>query len=105
MIFKVFTQKNTIRYENILPDILYNYNHTPHSSTGFTPEYLAQENLPEEDRLKAVQNLRNAAMKMIEFRGVPKLKYTLEINDYVRILQRTLEKNNIFKKKYHPQWS
>ena len=90
--WKYFTYKNTLRYIDILPELVAAYNHSYHRSIGTTPSKVTSGN---ENKIwrklygKKVKNRLNA------------VKYRLQVGDQVRISKE----RRVFKKSYLPSWT
>ena len=82
--WRYFTAKKTMRYLNILPDLVYSYNHSEHRSIGRPPALVNSENEGEVFRTLYRNVLDN----------VQPVKYKFKIGDQVRIskIKRKFEK-------------
>lgn len=94
-LLKYMTANKTLRYLNALPDLIYSYNATPHSSLG---GYFAPKDVNEKNRDQVFNILYGAYLKK------RKRKHNFEIGDTVRIsnLQPASEK---IRKKNAPNFS
>ena len=90
--FRFFTDRNTLKYVNVLQDLMDSYNSTIHSSTGFRPREVDREN-EVQIRKKLCQKWRRTSEKV-----TPR---SLKEGDQVRISIA----RHTFRKGYLPQWS
>ena len=89
--WKYFTWKNTLRYVEILPDLMYSYNHSYHRSIKMKPALVNKSN--EKD---VWETLYGSLSKTTS-----KAKFKLQIGDQVRISKQ----RRTFKKGYLPSWT
>ena len=82
--WRYFTAKKTMRYLDMLPDLVYSYNHSEHRSIGRPPALVNSENEDEVFRTLYHNVLDN----------VQPVKYKFKIGDQVRIskIKRKFEK-------------
>ena len=82
--WRYFTAKKTMRYLDMLPDLVYSYNHSEHRSIGRSPALVNSENEDEVFRTLYRNVLDN----------VQPVKYKFKIGDQVRIskIKRKFEK-------------
>lgn len=107
MLNRAFTQFGTVRYLELIQDIVQNYNNTVHSATQFKPTDLHKPDLDEKIRLAAYDNLQSNATRMIEQSGATN-EQGIRPGDHVRVALKTIEsvaKLGKMRKKYLPQWS
>jgi transposase InsO family protein len=86
--YKYFTYKNTLKYLDILDDLIYSYNNTYHSSIKMTPVDVSIHNEQEVSRRLYPPKNTN-------------LKFKFNIGDQVRISKA----HRAFQKGYLPSWS
>ena len=89
--FKYFTDYNTNKYIDVLPDLVTNYNNTVHSSTKLTPRDASMK----KNELKVWRNLYPDRYKIN--RQNPKFS----VGDRVRITK----KKKVFEKGYTTRWT
>ena len=89
--FKYFTDNNTYRYMDALPDLVEDYNNTVHSSTKLTPIEASKE----ENELKVWRNLYPDRYK------TSRLNPKFSVGDKVRITK----KKKVFEKGYTTRWT
>ena len=89
--FKYFTDNNTNRYIDALPDLVEDYNNTVHSSTKFTPIEASKE----KNELKVWRNLYPDRYK------TSRLNPKFSVGDEVRITK----KKKVFEKGYTTRWT
>ena len=89
--FKYFTDNNTNRYIDVLPDLVEDYNNTVHSSTKFTPIEASKE----KNKLKVWRNLYPDRYK------TSRLNPKFSVGDEVRITK----KKKVFEKGYTTKWT
>jgi transposase InsO family protein len=88
--YKYFTANNTLRYMDILPQLVLGYNYSIHSSIGMAPA-----NVKPTDEIYIRQ-------KLYGLKGKEKSKkYKYRIGDHVRISKA----KRVFKKGYLPNWT
>ena len=87
--YKYFTENNTLRYVDILPQLVNGYNHTTHRSIGMAPAHVSRKH-----EMKLRQKLYGKT-------GAVSKKYKYNISDYVRISKA----RRVFRKGYLPSWS
>ena len=97
--WRYFTAKKTVRYIDILPDLVYSYNHTVHRSIKMRPTDVTVDN--EKQMWHTLYDDDD------DDDGVKHVKYKFKIGDQVRIskIKRTFEKGylpSISQKKYSP---
>ena len=90
-IWKYFTDSRTIRYIDVLPDLLEDYNNTVHSSTEFTPVEASKN----KNELAVWRNLYPDRHK------ISRLTPKFSVGDEVRISK----KKTTFKKGYTSRWT
>ena len=89
--FKYFTDYNTNKYIDVLPDLVEDYNNTVHSSTKLTPTDASKE----ENELKVWRNLYPDRYK------TSRLNPKFSVGDKVRITK----KKEVFEKGYTTRWT
>ena len=89
--FKYFTDYNTNKYIDVLPDLVEDYNNTVHSSTKLTPTDASKE----ENELKVWRNLYPDRYK------TSRLNPKFSVGDEVRITK----KKKVFEKGYTTRWT
>ena len=89
--FKYFTDNNTNKYIDVLPDLVEDYNNTVHSSTKLTPTDASKE----ENELKVWRNLYPDRYK------TSRLNPKFSVGDEVRITK----KKKVFEKGYTTRWT
>ena len=89
--FKYFTDNNTNKYIDVLPDLVEDYNNTVHSSTKFTPVEASKK----ENELKVRRNLYPDRYK------TSRLNPKFSVGDMVRITK----KKNVLEKGYTARWT
>ena len=89
--FKYFTDNNTNKYIDVLPDLVEDYNNTVHSSTKFTPVEASKK----ENELKVWRNLYPDRYK------TSRLNPKFSVGDMVRITK----KKNVLEKGYTARWT
>ena len=89
--WKYFTDNNTYKYIDVLPDLVEDYNNTVHSSTKLTPIEASKE----ENELKVWRNLYPDRYK------TSRLNPKFSVGDEVRITK----KKKIFEKGYTTRWT
>ena len=89
--FKYFTDYNTNKYIDVLPDLVEDYNNTVHSSTKLTPVEASKE----ENKLKVWRNLYPDRFK------TSRLNPKFSVGDKVRITK----KKKVFEKGYTTRWT
>ena len=89
--FKYFTDNNTNKYIDVLPDLVEDYNNTVHSSTKFTPVEASKK----ENELKVWLNLYPDRYK------TSRLNPKFSVGDMVRITK----KKKVFEKGYTTRWT
>ncbi len=88
--YKYFTAKNTLRYIDVLQDLVNAYNNTSHRSIGMVPANVTKRHeLEIRQRLYGVKNIKHSK------------KYKYNVDDEVRISKA----RRTFKKGYLPQWT
>jgi hypothetical protein len=85
--FKYFSYKNTLKYTDVLDDLLHSYNNTYHRSIGMTPSQVDTSN-------------ENTIAKRL-YPIKPKPKWKFDVGDKVRISKA----KRVFKKGYLPNWT
>ena len=85
---RVFTRRGTYKWLDILPDLIYSYNHTRHSGIGKSPDSVTKDNQAELQRKQYLKTPDH-------------IKYKLKVGDHVRISKV----KGIFAKGYEPNWS
>lgn len=90
-IFKYLAYTESLRYIDVLPNIIHSYNNTYHRTIKMTPNQVNDKNI-----LQVYDNIRES-QKIPDRKKKPKLK----IGDYIRI---TKDKN-VFQKGYLPNWT
>lgn len=91
--YRAFTAKNTLKYINILKDLVRGYNHSKHRTLGMSPANVT---------LKNEQQVWDNVWKPLwqkDFNKKP--RYTFNVGDYVRISKA----RRTFKKSYLPAWT
>ena len=83
--WRYFTAKKTVRYIDILPDLVYSYNHTVHRSIKMRPTDVTVDN---------EKQIWHTLYDDDDDNGVKHVKYKFKIGDQVRIskIKRTFEK-------------
>ena len=89
--FKYFTDNNTNKYIDVLPDLVEDYNNTVHSSTKFTPVEASKK----ENELKVWRNLYPDRYKK------SRLNPKFSVGDKVRITK----KKGVLEKGYTARWT
>ena len=89
--FKYFTDNNTYKYIDVLPDLVEDYNNTVHSSTKLTPIEASKE----KNELKVWRNLYPDRYK------TSRLNPKFSVGDEVRITK----KKKVFEKGYTTRWT
>ena len=89
--FKYFTDYNTNKYIDVLPDLVEDYNNTVHSSTKLTPIEASKE----KNELKVWRNLYPDRYK------TSRLNPKFSVGDEVRITK----KKKVFEKGYTTRWT
>ena len=89
--FKYFTDNNTNKYIDVLPDLVEDYNNTVHSSTKFTPVEASKE----ENELEVWRNLYPDRYE------ASRLNPKFSVGDEVRITK----KKKVFEKGYTTRWT
>ena len=89
--FKYFTDNNTYKYIDVLPDLVEDYNNTVHSSTKLTPVEASKE----KNELKVWRNLYPDRYK------TSRLNPKFSVGDEVRITK----KKKVFEKGYTTRWT
>ena len=89
--FKYFTDYNTNKYIDVLPELVEDYNNTVHSSTKLTPTDASKE----ENELKVWSNLYPDRYK------TSRLNPKFSVGDRVRITK----KKTVFEKGYTTRWT
>ena len=89
--FKYFTDYNTNKYIDVLPELVEDYNNTVHSSTKLTPTDASKE----ENELKVWRNLYPDRYK------TSRLNPKFSVGDKVRITK----KKEVFEKGYTTRWT
>ena len=89
--FKYFTDYNTNKYIDVLPELVEDYNNTVHSSTKLTPTDASKE----ENELKVWRNLYPDRYK------TSRLNPKFSVGDKVRITK----KKTVFEKGYTARWT
>ena len=89
--FKYFTDYNTNKYIDVLPELVEDYNNTVHSSTKLTPTDASKE----ENELKVWSNLYPDRYK------TSRLNPKFSVGDKVRITK----KKTVFEKGYTTRWT
>ena len=89
--FKYFTDYNTNKYIDVLPELVEDYNNTVHSSTKLTPTDASKE----ENELKVWRNLYPDRYK------TSRLNPKFSVGDKVRITK----KKTVFEKGYTTRWT
>ena len=89
--FKYFTDNNTNKYIDVLPDLVEDYNNTVHSSTKFTPVEASKK----ENELKVWRNLYPDRYK------TSRLNPKFSVGDMVRITK----KKKVLEKGYTARWT
>ena len=88
--YKYFTAKNTLRYIDVLQDLVNGYNNTIHRSIGMAPSNVSKiHELEIRQRLYGVKKIKQSK------------RYKYNIGDEVRISKA----RRVFKKGYLPQWT
>ena len=87
--YKYFTANNTLRYVNVLQNLVDGYNRTVHRSIGMAPLLVTHK-----DEMQIRQKLYGTKIKIAK-------KYKFKVGDYVRISKA----KRTFKKGYLPNWS
>lgn len=91
--YRAFTAKNTLKYINILKDLVHGCNHSKHRTLGMPPANVT---------LKNEQQVWNNVWKPLwqkDFNRKP--RYVFNVGDYVRISKA----RRTFKKGYLPSWT
>lgn len=96
---RYMTSKNTFEYLPALPGLLAGYNRSVHSTTGFSPEFLA--NSTDARIHQAVWGIRNYVEQPWPPGNIHKTGHTFKIGDYVRINKTKIA----FRKSYIAGWS
>ena len=88
IMWRYFTAKKTVRYIDILPDLVYSYNHTVHRSIKMRPTDVTVDNE------KQIWHTLYDDDDDDDDHGVKHVKYKFKIGDQVRIskIKRTFEK-------------
>ena len=90
--FRYFTDRNTLRYVDVLEDLTHSYNNTPHSSIGFRPAEVGKE--------KEAQVRKKLCRKWKQVKDADGRK-SIPPGDQVRISIA----RHTFRKGYLPQWT
>jgi hypothetical protein len=90
--WRYFTYKNTLKYTDVLADLVHSYNNTVHSSIGMKPVDVNSENDSEVRERLYGQDL---------FLYDRVVKYKFKVGDKVRISKL----KNVFEKGYFPNWT
>ncbi len=80
--WRYFTAKKTMRYVDMLPNLIYSYNHSVHHSIKTEPAEVT------------VENKKKVWHTLYDHEAIKNIKYKFKIDDQVRIskMKRTLEK-------------
>lgn len=101
-IFELFSRNNTKRYLDYLEPLVENINNTVHSSTGFKPMDVMDD---EEDNQEIIKKVNK---KLVErTKQLSKQTEEFSIGDYVRVALTTeaAVRRNTFRKKIDKNWS
>ena len=91
--YRYFTAANTLRYVDVLPELVAGYNASPHRSIGMSPEEVTSSNEAQVWKRLYATPRRNKVNT--------RPKTTLKVGDRVRLSQQTRP----FKKGYLPAWT
>ena len=94
--WRYFTRNKTRRYVDILPDLLYNYNHSFHRSIQRTPAEVNSSNV-----LEVWKTLYGKTGKTGIRKSIPSTKPKFRVGDLVRISKA----KKTFDKGYLPNWT
>jgi transposase InsO family protein len=99
-LFEHMTRMQTKRWIDLLEPIIYNINHSPHSTTRFTPEALMDKTDAETVKL-VTDRMRHKIKRSTE----SDVKFN--VNDAVRValISEAGVRKNKFKKRIEPNWS
>ena len=86
--YKYFTHKNTLKYTDVIDDLVASYNNTYHSTIKMAPSEVTAQN---ERKLH----------RWLYYSKKPKLKWRFNVGDSVRLKQS----RQVFRKSYLPSWS
>ena len=85
MMYRYFTHKQTYKYEDVLHDLVFNYNNSPHSSLlGRTPASITQHE-PMLWNKMYVDSLKPTPIKQIRKSVLKRRTYKFKVGDYVRL--------------------
>ena len=101
--YKYFTHKSTLRYVDILQDLVDSYNNTVHSVIRMTPNSVKTNHERKFHALLQSRQSRQggAAAKGVPSAAAPSRSYKYNVGDTVRIKQS----RQVFKKGYLPSWA
>ena len=106
-LYKHFSQYNTKKWDDVLNLFVSNYNHSKHSSTGFSPSELQQAALDQNEEILSIvsERLKERAMKMMKPDNLPQIyvgdKVRVTIEHTVAKEKRTLQ----YRKHFLINWS
>lgn len=99
IMWKRFTEENTRRWVDMLPELMAEYNDREHSVIKMTPT--EAHNLTKEEEKELMKKLYTNLYKEKALSKVKKMKPKFKVGDWVRISRV----KGIFEKGYHPNWS
>lgn len=100
MMYRYFSHNQTHRYIDILPSLVYNYNHSVHSAlNGLSSAEVNEEN--EAQLWKYMYMDEKPKTIKVEGKSKPVKKFKFTVGDLVRITQL----RHAFKKDYEEKWS
>jgi len=99
-LFRYFIGRNTLRYVNILEDVVHSYNHTVHSSLGRTPASVDKTNEQESRYEQYVLRQKRSDKTRTRTTSKPR-RYALQLGQLVRLSHI----RNVFDREYSQKWT
>jgi hypothetical protein len=95
IMYRYFTEKNTLNWVAPLQALVKEYNHKPHSTIGMKPAQVSKKN-----ERRVLQKIRRTQQRRLKGTR-PKKKFELKAGDVVRLSRY----KNVFEKGYTPNWT